>query len=108
MAVLAPNWRAASSGEMTHIMHNRYLTYCYERLCEASGSLVTFGFRFGDHDLHIVDAINKAARRKKQERLSGAPISASIQTKTGPVSSRSPTCSSASCTSTTPRLLQSG
>jgi hypothetical protein len=55
--------------KLTHIMHNRYLTYCYERLCEASGSLVTFGFRFGDQDLHIVEAINKAARRKKEERL---------------------------------------
>jgi hypothetical protein len=54
---------------LTHIMHNRYLTYCYERPCEASGSLVTFGFRFGDQDLHIVEAINKAARRKKEERL---------------------------------------
>jgi hypothetical protein len=50
-------------------MRNRYLTYCYERLCEASGSLVTFGFSFGDQDLHIVDAINRAARRKKEDRL---------------------------------------
>jgi hypothetical protein len=55
--------------KLTHIMHNRYLTHCYERLCEAEGSLVTFGFRFGDQDLHIVDAINKAARRKPPAKL---------------------------------------
>ena len=55
--------------KLTHIMHNRYLTHCYERLCEADGSLVTFGFKFGDQDLHIVDAINRAARRKPPGKL---------------------------------------
>jgi hypothetical protein len=30
--------------KLTHIRHNRYLTYCFDDLCEAEGSLVTFGF----------------------------------------------------------------
>lgn len=66
-----PIFVAAGDGhqKLTHIMHNRYLTYCYERLCEASGSLVIFGFRFGDQDFHIIEAINRAARRKKEDRL---------------------------------------
>ena len=48
-------------------MHNRYLTNCYESLCNIRGSLVTFGFNFGKYDKHIIEAVNKAAKfgRKK-------------------------------------------
>ncbi len=48
--------------KLTHIMHNQYLTYCYESLCEIEGSLVTFGFNFGRYDEHIIEAINRAAK----------------------------------------------
>lgn len=47
--------------KLTHILHNQYLTYCYEKLCTITGSLVTFGFNFGEYDEHIIDAINRAA-----------------------------------------------
>ncbi|NGY04739.1 DUF4917 family protein [Solimonas terrae] len=57
--------------KLKHIMHNHYLTHCYESLCEAQGSLVTFGFNFGQYDDHIISAINKAARkgRSPSEKL---------------------------------------
>lgn len=55
--------------KLTHIMHNRYLTYCFDALCEASGSIVTFGFGFGAQDEHIIDAINAAARRPPKDKL---------------------------------------
>lgn len=45
----------------SHIMHNKYLTYCYDKLTKISGTLVSFGFNFGRYDTHIIDAINKAA-----------------------------------------------
>lgn len=48
--------------KMEHIMHNKYLTYCYEELSSITGSLITFGFNFGQYDYHIIDAINKAAK----------------------------------------------
>lgn len=52
-------------------MHNRYLTFCYERLCEINGSLVTYGFGFGEYDDHIVEALNKAhhAQHKNPPKL---------------------------------------
>ncbi len=57
--------------KLTHIMHNQYLTYCYDSLCEIEGSLVTFGFNFGQSDEHIIDAINRAAKhgRKAPKKL---------------------------------------
>ncbi|MFH5833749.1 DUF4917 family protein [Halalkalibaculum sp. DA384] len=63
-----PIFVTAGSGKekLTHILHNRYLTYCYESLCNISGSLVTFGFNFGENDKHIIDAINKASKQGKQ------------------------------------------
>ncbi len=68
-----PIFVTAGNGEqkLSHIMHNQYLTYCYDRLCEIEGSLVTFGFNFGQYDEHIIDAINRAAeyRRKAPEKL---------------------------------------
>jgi hypothetical protein len=57
--------------KLKHIMHNRYLTFCYESLCNIQGSLVTFGFNFGPYDEHIIEAINRAAKygRKHPEKL---------------------------------------
>jgi hypothetical protein len=57
--------------KLTHIMHNHYLTYCYDNLCEIEGSLVTFGFNFGPYDEHIIAAINQAAKhgRKVPDKL---------------------------------------
>ncbi|MBF4494646.1 DUF4917 family protein [Flavobacterium sp. MR2016-29] len=47
--------------KLNHIMHNKYLSFCYEELCKIEGSLITFGFNFGEYDTHIIDAINKAS-----------------------------------------------
>ncbi len=47
------------------IKHNPYLTACYDALCNAKGSLITFGFSFGDSDDHIIDAINLACSKKR-------------------------------------------
>lgn len=57
--------------KLTHIMHNKYLSFCFDRLCNIEGSLVTFGFNFGDYDTHIIDAINIAAKmgKKTQNKL---------------------------------------
>jgi len=52
--------------KLKQITHNQYLTYCYDSLCQAEGSLVTFGFGFGPNDEHIIDAINKAAKQGKK------------------------------------------
>lgn len=49
--------------KLKQIYHNRYLTYCYEQLSNITGSLVTFGFNFGEYDFHIIEAINIAAKR---------------------------------------------
>lgn len=66
-----PVFVAAGDGrqKLAHIMHNRYLTHCYERLCQASGTLVSFGFNFGPYDEHIIEAINRAARQPLDRRL---------------------------------------
>ena len=55
--------------KLTHIMHNHYLAHSYESLCAVEGSLVTFGFNFGEYDEHIIDAINRAARQKPPVKL---------------------------------------
>lgn len=52
--------------KLTHIRHNRYLSYCYDSLSEIDGSLVTFGFNFGEYDGHIIDAINIAAHHGRR------------------------------------------
>jgi hypothetical protein len=52
--------------KLNHIMHNKYLSYCYERLTKIEGSLVVLGFNFGEYDTHIIDAINKAAHYGKR------------------------------------------
>lgn len=63
-----PIFVASGNGDdkLNHIMHNRYLTYCYESLCSIEGSLITFGFNFGNYDNHIIDAINIAAKQGKK------------------------------------------
>ena len=66
-----PIFVAAGTGDekLNHIMHNHYLSYCYDRLCSISGSLVTFGFNFGPYDEHIIKAINKAAGQNFEKKL---------------------------------------
>jgi hypothetical protein len=68
-----PIFVTAGNGEqkLTHIMHNQYLTFCYDSLCSIEGSLITFGFNFGQYDEHIIEAINCAAKhgKKVQNRL---------------------------------------
>ena len=53
--------------KLTHIMHNKYLLYCFDTLSAIEGSLITFGFNFGDYDTHIIDAINTAAHQGKKD-----------------------------------------
>lgn len=59
-----PIFVTAGDGEekLKQIYRNRYLTYCYENLSKIQGSLISFGFNFGEYDEHIIDAINKAAK----------------------------------------------
>ncbi|MDO6487910.1 DUF4917 family protein [Colwellia sp. 6_MG-2023] len=47
--------------KLSHILHNQYLTHCYDKLTNITGSLVTFGFNFGEYDDHIIEAINLAS-----------------------------------------------
>lgn len=46
--------------KLAQIRANPYLADCYDHLCTVDGSVVTFGFAFGDSDLHIVEALNRA------------------------------------------------
>lgn len=57
-----PIFVTAGNGEekLNHIRHNRYLSYCFDKLSTLDGSLITFGFNFGEYDEHILDALNKA------------------------------------------------
>jgi hypothetical protein len=66
-----PIFVTAGDGQqkLKHITHNQYLTYCYDNLCRAQGSIVTFGFGFGPYDDHIIAAINKAAKQKVPDKL---------------------------------------
>jgi hypothetical protein len=68
-----PVFVTAGNGKekLTNIRHNRYLDYAYESLAQIEGSLVTFGFNFGERDSHVIDAINRAAKhgRKKPPKL---------------------------------------
>jgi len=59
-----PVFVTAGNGDekLEHITHNKYLAYCYDRLAEINGSLITFGFSFGPYDDHIIHAINRAAK----------------------------------------------
>lgn len=64
-----PVFVTAGDGQekLRHILHNQYLANCYERLCSLEGSLITFGFNFGEYDAHIIDAINIAAKQGRRE-----------------------------------------
>ncbi len=66
-----PVFVASGNGDekLNHIMHNRYLSYCYGALSNVEGSLVTFGFNFGKYDYHIIQAINKANERKRDKEF---------------------------------------
>jgi len=55
--------------KLGHILHNQYLNYCFKKLSTISGSLISFGFGFGEYDYHIVEAINKAAKQKGSDKL---------------------------------------
>jgi hypothetical protein len=60
--------------KLNHIMHNRYLSHCYDQLCGINGSLITFGFNFGEYDSHILEAINKASN----QGMGGADVLRSV------------------------------
>ena len=53
--------------KLSHIRHNRNLSHCYDALSSISGSLICFGFGFGPYDEHIISAINKAAKKRKDK-----------------------------------------
>lgn len=55
--------------KLSQIRHNAYLTYCYDKLSNIDGSLVTYGFNFGEYDEHIIAAINKATRLRANKKL---------------------------------------
>ena len=57
-----PVFVTAGTGDekMAQIRANPYLADCYDHLSSVDGSIVTFGFAFGDSDLHIVEALNRA------------------------------------------------
>ncbi|ETF00570.1 hypothetical protein W822_19285 [Advenella kashmirensis W13003] len=57
-----PVFVTAGSGDdkVAQIRANPYLADCYEHLSGVDGSIVTFGFGFGDSDLHIIEALNRA------------------------------------------------
>lgn len=59
-----PIFVTAGNGDekLKHIKHNHYLSYCYDQLSSITGSLITFGFNFGEYDEHIIDAINIASK----------------------------------------------
>lgn len=62
-----PVFVTAGNGDekLSHIRHNQYLSFCYDRLCEIDGSIISFGFGFGKYDEHIIDALNKAFKGKR-------------------------------------------
>lgn len=68
-----PIFVTAGNGDekLSHIRHNRYLSHCFDKLSSLDGSLITFGFNFGEYDEHIIEAINKAthAQNKNPPKL---------------------------------------
>lgn len=62
-----PVFVAAGDGtqKLAHIKHNAYLGHCYESLASVSGSIVTFGFGFGPYDEHVIDALNRATKPRR-------------------------------------------
>ncbi|MFC2110773.1 DUF4917 family protein [Bacteroidota bacterium] len=68
-----PIFVTAGNGDekLNHIVHNKYLTDCYDNLSDITGSLITFGFNFGEYDEHIIEAINKASKFKNDDNRKG-------------------------------------
>ncbi|MCA6362330.1 MAG: DUF4917 family protein [Bacteroidetes bacterium] len=64
--------------KLSHIVHNKYLANCYESLSTIGGSLICYGFGFGNYDEHIIAAINKAAKKRKDENEKWLPFLASV------------------------------
>lgn len=66
-----PVFVTAGNGEekLSHILHNHYLAFCYDKLCTIGGSLITFGFNFGQYDDHIIRAVNEAASQDYEDKL---------------------------------------
>ncbi|KAK3605124.1 hypothetical protein CHS0354_000793 [Potamilus streckersoni] len=64
-----PIFVTAGSGDdkLAHIMHNKYLSYCYDKLSAIEGSLIVYGFGFGKYDDHIIKAINKAGENRRDK-----------------------------------------
>lgn len=75
-----PIFVTAGNGEekLSHIRHNRYLSFCYDTLSNIDGSLISFGFGFGPYDEHIIQAIYKAAKKRKDENGNWLPFLNSI------------------------------
>ncbi len=63
-----PIFVTAGNGDekLSHIRHNRYLSYCFDILSSLDGSLITFGFNFGEYDEQIIEAINKATHAQNK------------------------------------------
>lgn len=61
-----PIFVTAGNGDdkLAQIRHNSYLSDCYDKLSEVDGSIITFGFGFGEYDGHIIQALNRAAKRR--------------------------------------------
>ena len=59
-----PIFVTAGNGDdkLSQIRHNPYLSDCYDHMSELDGSVVTFGFGFGEYDGHIIEALNKATK----------------------------------------------
>lgn len=57
-----PVFVTAGNGDekLALIRHNQYLSNCYDMLSGIDGSIVSFGFGFGQYDEHIINALNKA------------------------------------------------
>ena len=64
--------------KLSHIVHNKYLANCYEKLSSIGGSLICYGFGFGDYDEHIISAINKASKKRKDENGNWLPFLTSV------------------------------
>jgi len=66
-----PIFVTAGPGEdkLIQIKHNSYLSFCYDKLSTITGSLITYGFNFGEYDDHIINAINYANQLRPEGKL---------------------------------------
>ncbi|MFG0245393.1 MAG: DUF4917 family protein [Phycisphaerales bacterium JB052] len=65
----------SAANKMNKIIHHGYLHKAIRSLESQNGSLVTFGFGFGDNDGHVLRAIAKSTIRKILVGLYGDPTS---------------------------------